>query len=93
MKRLSAYAYVALGLGACFLVSCVTKATEDEIRQACTNLVKLRGEVDVIDVAEAVANVEKAYKEKEAKLATRKKEALLAIDTEQKEKVAAIDRT
>ena len=45
MKRL--FTFLVPVIAACLMISCVTKATEEKVKEACTNLQKLRGELDV----------------------------------------------
>ncbi len=75
-----------------FVVSCVTKATEDECKQMCDNLVRLRGQIDMSTVAERTAKVEESFKREEKRLKDWMERDLAAWDEELKAKLAAQEK-
>jgi exonuclease VII large subunit len=82
---------LGLALIACFFISCITKATEDEIKKACKNLLELRGEYEVVSIEDAVADIEERYAAKQKEVQDQKVAALQAVDAELAEKLANID--
>ncbi len=75
-----------------FVVSCVTKATEDECKQMCENLIGLRGQIDMSTVAERTAKVEESFKREEKRLKDWLKRDLDAWDEELKAKLAELKK-
>jgi DNA anti-recombination protein RmuC len=83
--------FLGLALVACFLISCITKATEEETKQACKILLELRGEYDIVSVEDAVKDIEEDYKVKETEILDQKAAALQLTNAEHEEKLAKID--
>lgn len=82
-----------LKAGLLFLVgalsaSCISKATEDEVKQMCENLVRLRGEVELVTVSDAITVVEEDYKRRRQQLDTMKEQDIKDWDDELSAKLA-----
>jgi len=82
---------IGLALAACFFISCITKATEDEVKKACRNLLELRGEYEVVSVDNALADIEERYSAKQSGVQDQKNAALQLLNAELTEKLAEID--
>ncbi len=82
---------LVLALVVCSFISCITKATEDELKKACINLLELRGEYEVVSIDDAVADIEERYAAKQKEVQDQKVAALQLVDAELAEKRANID--
>ncbi len=65
-----------------FMISCLPKATDEESKQMCENLVKLRGEIEMVTVKDAVNVVQKDFTSQKADLEKRKTRELEVLDEE-----------
>jgi hypothetical protein len=73
-----------------FAAGCGSSATDEELTQMCSNLVKVRGEVSVPDEAKLLADIEADFQKKEAEMLAWKKRDMDSWDDELKEKIAAL---
>jgi len=69
-------------------VACVEKASEEQLKQMCGNLVKMRGEVDVSSAAERIAKVEEKFAKEEKRLTDWMERDLKGWDEELNAKLA-----
>lgn len=60
--------FVAAIMGAIFFSGCEPKASEEELKQMCETLTKVRGEVTVPSVGELTQEINQSYEQKEKKL-------------------------
>ncbi|MCP4603080.1 MAG: hypothetical protein GY847_21620 [Proteobacteria bacterium] len=81
MKRLIIASILFVGF---FATSCITKATEEECKKMCENLVILREDVDMSTAEERIAKVEESFKREEKRLNDWLKRDLQAWDDEVK---------
>jgi hypothetical protein len=71
-------------------LGCIPEATEQEMKAMCENLVKLRGEIDLSDEAELIAEVEEEFKREAKRLKDWKERDLKGWDDELTAKLKAL---
>jgi len=90
MKRVSTV--ILLVFVGSIVVSCLPKASEEECRQMCENLVNLRGENNLVTVSDAISVVEKDYVMKEQSLKERMEQEITAWDNEMNDKITGVEK-
>lgn len=90
MKKVLVIALSAL-LGGFLVISCFPEATEDEIKQMCANLSKLRGESALKPVSELTAEINRRFEDRKTRFENRQARDLKALDDELAAKLKELD--
>jgi hypothetical protein len=88
MKRVLA----TLSLAALYAAGCVPSATDDELKQMCENLVKLRGDIDDSSEKALIAAEEERFKKEAIRLKDWKARDLKGWDDELAAKLAEVEK-
>jgi hypothetical protein len=82
----------SLSFMALFAVGCIPNATDDELKQMCENLVKLRGDIDNSSEAQLIAAEEERFKKEAIRLEDWKARDLKGWDDELQAKLAGVEK-
>ena len=75
-----------------FAVGCIPKATDDELKQMCESLVKLRGEIDLSSEKELIAAEEERFRKEAIRLKEWKARDMKGWDDELAAKLAEVEK-